>query len=87
MISITTKYLSATSNRGARIKAFRADHDKGETTVTVPYDYALDANGNHLAAARSLAAKLGWDGTWYGGNGAPGFCHYVMISGRDSFTI
>ena len=87
MISITTKYLPVTNTRPSRIKAYRADHDKGETTVTVPYDHELDLDQNHRIAAQTLAVKLGWDGTWFTGFGAPGFAHHVLSHAQSEFQV
>lgn len=71
--AIITRYLPATMRKGSRIKA-----EASSGSVTVPYDYELDTNGNHTAAARALAEKLageyphgpGWRGYWLAG-GAP----------------
>lgn len=87
MISITTKYLPCTDHRGSRIKAYRADHDKGDTTLTVPYDHALNLDENHVAAALALASKLSWHGTWHTGFGAPGYAHHVMATEPASFEV
>ncbi len=55
--AITTKYLSPTSVRGARVKATA---DAG--SVTLSWDHSLNTDGNHLTAARALADKFGWSG-------------------------
>jgi len=62
--AITTKYLGPTDHRGSRIKARCA-----AGSVTVPWDYALNADANHVAAARALCEKLQWP--------------YEFESGRD----
>lgn len=36
-------------------------------TASVEIDYALSSDENHLAAARKLAAKLGYAGKFYSG--------------------
>ena len=87
MISITTKYLPATNHRGSRIKAYRADHDAGDTTITVPYDHELDLGKNHRIAAQTLASKLDWRGTWFTGFGAAGFAHHVLAHNQNEFEV
>lgn len=86
MQTITTKYLGATTFHGARVKA---SHTAGAVTVTLPWDYALNADANHREAARALVEKLTWDGEWVGGclNGAGNV--YVLISGPaiDGFRV
>lgn len=55
MQGIETRYLGPTNTKGGRIRARAwAGH------VTIPYDHALTIEGNHRAAAMTLAAKLGW---------------------------
>lgn len=55
MQAIQTKYHGPTNHRGSRITA-RCDAG----SLTLPYDYALNIEGNHIAAARELALKLSW---------------------------
>lgn len=59
--SITTKYMGPTNTRGSKIKA-TASSGK---SLTVSYDYELDASGNHDEAAKALARKLGWGSCRY----------------------
>jgi hypothetical protein len=66
--SIYTKYIGPTNFRGSRIKATASN---GAGSLTVSYDHALNVDGNHAAAARALAKKLGWHGRVSSG-GAPG---------------
>lgn len=71
--AIETKYLGPTNTKGARIKATAwAD------SVTLRYDYALDAQGNHKAAADALIAKLGWTGTFAQGGNVKGDGYYFV---------
>jgi hypothetical protein len=56
MKSIITKYLPATNHKGSRIKAKAF----GVKPITLSYDYALDAEGNHLGAALRLCKANGW---------------------------
>lgn len=53
---IISKYLPATNSRGARVKVTLPKWDgvKGKTTS---WDYALDAQGNHAAAAGQYAEQ------------------------------
>jgi hypothetical protein len=60
--AITTRFIAPTNHRGARIKARAA-----AGSVIVSWDYALNADDNHRAAAKALAEKFGWGGTWFSG--------------------
>ena len=75
--AILTRYLGPTDYRDSRIKA----HCDGGS-VTISFDYDLDASENHAKAARALIEKLGWDdrpGRWVRG-GFPTKC-------RDSYAF
>lgn len=56
---IVTKFLSATNTKGSRIKA---THSASGKSVTTGYQYDLSEYGNHLHAANTLKAKLGYSG-------------------------
>lgn len=73
---ISTKYLGPTNHRPGRIKAWASF---APATVTVPYDHALSQEGNHDAAAKALAVKLGWAGDWVSGGGIDGNV-YVFVT-------
>lgn len=60
--AIVTKYHGPTTHRGSRITA---SSQAGK--VTVSWDHAMSAEGNHREAAAALASKLGWEGHWEGG--------------------
>jgi hypothetical protein len=75
--TIVTKYLPATNVRGSRVKATA---EAG--SVTLSWDDALNADGNHKRAAEVLADKFGWGGTWVGGS-APG-AGYVFVDVTDA---
>jgi len=60
--AIETRYFGPTNARGARVKA-----TAGAGSVTVTWDHAKKFEENHIAAAKALAEKFGWAGTWYGG--------------------
>lgn len=71
--AIATKYLCATNNRGARIKA-----TAWGGSATVPYDYALSPEKNHAKAASALIADMGWDGTFAQGGNVKGDGYYFV---------
>jgi len=55
MQAITTKFVGPTDTKGSRIKATA---EAG--SVTIGWDHGLTSEGNHIAAAKALCAKLGW---------------------------
>lgn len=57
--AIATQFHGPTNFRGARVKA---SADAG--SITVSWDYALNVDANHAAAARALADKLNWRGSY-----------------------
>ena len=73
--AIETRYLGPTNTKGGRIKA-----TAWGGSVTVGYDYALDGQGNHRAAADALIAKLGWSGTYAQGGNAKGDGGYYFVN-------
>ena len=54
--AITTKYFGPTNTRGSRVKA-----QAQAGSVTIHWDYALNSDDNHKAAAKALMAKFEWD--------------------------
>jgi hypothetical protein len=60
MQTIVTKYHGPTNTRGSRISASCA-----AGRISLAYDHALNADGNHDAAALALINKLGWYGQYY----------------------
>lgn len=78
MQAIQTKYISATSTKGSRVKAWC---EAG--SITVPYEYAHSESDMHYAAAQKLLVKLGWTGPDYGVlvqgclPGNAGYCHVL----------
>lgn len=56
MKAIQVKYLPVTNTRGSRWKAWA----EGGNQITVPYDHALNSEGNARVAALALIAKMGW---------------------------
>jgi len=74
--AIVTKYQGANDKRHSRIKACA---EAG--SITVNWDRGLDVEQNHANAARLLAEKFGWKGTFCGG-GLPGAGFaFVLIDG------
>jgi hypothetical protein len=71
--AIETKYIKATNTRGSRIKA-----TAWGGSVTIGYDYALDTDGAHKAAADALIAKMGWSGTFAQGGNVKGDGYYFV---------
>lgn len=70
--AIVTKYLGPTNARGSRIKACCE-----AASATVAWDHGLGAPDNHAAACKALVTKLGWPGTWLGGQLPDGTYAYV----------
>jgi len=62
MQAIETTYFGPTNTRGSRVVA-KCQAGK----VSVSWDYALSVEENHDAAAKALASKLEWLGTWLRG--------------------
>lgn len=76
MKAITTKFHGPTNTRGSRYSATDSDGNR----VSVSADYALNADGNHDAAAIALCVKMGWTrhGLVRGGiNGGNVYCFDV----------
>lgn len=60
-------------------KTLAAVDDKGTIArLRIPYDHSLGAEGSHVDAARQLAVKLLWQGTWTSGGTDTG---YVFVRG------
>lgn len=81
MKSITTKYHGATNFKPSKFTA-----TDGDNRVTVSYDFDLDADGNHRAAAIALCKKLGWHGTLAQGGGKTGD-HFVFVDEQSTFKV
>ena len=63
MQAIVTTYHGPTNTRGSRIVARSASGQR----VSLPFDWELDHDQNHCAAAVALARSLGWSGTFASG--------------------
>jgi len=84
MKAITTHYLGPTNTRGSRIYA-RAE----SLRHSVPYDYALDAEGNHEAAARAFCVKHNWTGKLASGTLPDGktHVHVFLVEGLNTWAV
>ena len=71
--AIETKYLQATDRKNSRIKA-----TAWCGTVTVNYDYELNADENHAVAALTLRRKFGWQGKFAQGGNVKGDGYYFV---------
>ncbi len=80
--TITTKFLGQTNFRGSRVKA-----SCKAGSIIVGWDHALDTDRNHIAAAKALAEKLGWNGEWIGGDLNPNSCVFVRSIREVSTTF
>ncbi len=78
MQAIETKYLGPTNFRGARIKA-----SAQAGSITIPWDHALNVEGNHDAACKALVRKWGWYGTWIRGARADSRGNVYVCMGRE----
>ena len=78
--TIITKYLAPTKTLDPRIKAKQS---YGKTQVTIPWDYSLDVEGNHLNVAQTLLNKLAWRGKWKMGSLEYG---YVFVNANEINT-
>lgn len=81
--AIVTKYIPPTNTRCSRIKA-----SAWVGSVTISWDYSLDVEENHLAAAKALADKYSWRGNFVGG-GSPDEKGYCFVQEQDyyKFTV
>lgn len=75
MKAIKTTYLGATNTRGSRVKA--SDLDRNQ--ITLSWNYALNSDENHIAAARALCDKMKWEGKTVMG-GFPDCNVHVFVS-------
>ena len=78
--AIQTKYLGPSNTRGSRVKAWSQ-----AGSITLVWDYALNADENHRTAARMLARKLDWKGVWSGG-GLPDQGYAFVQASEHDFT-
>lgn len=83
MQSIITKYHGPTNVKGSRVSARASGNG---VKVTLSYDHALSAEGNHMAAAQALMAKLDWQGHYIGGHTQDGMV-FVCADTRVSYSV
>jgi hypothetical protein len=57
MKAIQTRFIGPTNTKGARIQAWVY----GMKPVVVPYDYEVNAEENHRAAAVAFTINTGWE--------------------------
>jgi hypothetical protein len=77
--AIMTRHLSPSNVRGAHVKATTS-----AGSVTLPWNHALNADANHLAAARALADKFAWQGVLIGGGLSSADMCFVMVDERSA---
>jgi hypothetical protein len=84
MQAIVTTYKGPTDTKGSRI-IVRAERGR----IVVPWDYALDVEGNHRAACKTACKRWQWDGRWVGGGTVGGTRVWVCASwvGTPRVTI
>ena len=59
--TIKTRSYGPTNTKGAKVKAWTSKmYDK--VSVTIPWDYCVSLNDNHIKAALKLTEKLDWHG-------------------------
>ena len=75
MQALASKYLGPADHRGARVKV---SAERG--SVTLPWDDALDASGNHCRAALRALQRWEWSGRWVGGSSTANPRGYVFVA-------
>jgi hypothetical protein len=79
--AIVTKYHGPTNHKGSRVSA-KADAGR----IVIAWDYALNPDENHAAAARALADRLGWgEAIGYpvlAGGALPGNAGYCFVMAK-----
>jgi hypothetical protein len=76
MQAITTKYLSPTNHRGARIRALTASG----LAITLAVNHSFSDGRCHAEAALALCQRLGWSGELVSGCTREGYV-FVFVSG------
>lgn len=79
--AIVTKYIGPSDTRGSRVKA-----QAFAGSITLHWDDALNSEANHARAAKALADKFSWKGTYHQG-GSPGDSGYCFVCAAEAFTI
>jgi acetolactate synthase regulatory subunit len=57
---IVTRYLGPTDHRGSRIKATHKRDSETTEQITISWDYKLNSQANHQAAAEQLLSQWGY---------------------------
>lgn len=87
-IAIKTTFLGPTNTLGSRVKATTMDALKEHRrTITLSWSHEMDGQGNHAAAAKALATKLGWDGEWHIADGGEFYIFTRAGSFSHRFTV
>lgn len=84
MQSIETRYHGATNTKPSKISATASGCGK---RVYVSYDHALDADGNHKAAALKLMETLDWRGRFIGGHTKYGMVFVNDDNARFDYSV
>lgn len=71
--AITTKYFGPGNVKGSRVKATAAAGN-----IILHWDDSLNTEQNHALAAKTLAEKMKWNGSYYMG-GLPDNKGYVFV--------
>lgn len=85
LLSIETRYISATSTRGAFLRA-KISGASIKNSITSPYSYAHSREENHFIAADKLAQYMGWDGKLFGGRINTGMV-FIVQDKQATFEI
>ena len=73
--SIETHYVAPTNHHGSYIVARAPSGGK----VTHAWDYSINSDANHHAAAEALRAKLDWPSIKAGGSTAKGYAFMTSV--------
>lgn len=80
MQAIQTRYIGPTNYLGSRVKAYSEAFPRG---VIVPFDYALNTEARHDAAARAFIVAKCWHGSWVRGGSPDGRGFVYVCLSRD----
>lgn len=75
---IQTKFMPNTNQ-------VKAKTSYGNDSLTIPYDYSLDAEQAHAKAAMQLAAKLDWRGEYAAGGNDSGYV-FALIGNSNLYA-
>lgn len=83
-VTIVTKFLPPTNDKGSRILVKRGDGgNTKETRLTVSWDYEVGVAENHTQAIQQYLDHMGWGGTWITGSGKTGYTAVCVPQGGD----